>query len=32
MNYEERDPYGMYKASSTSQTGPDARHGPGART
>ena len=29
MNYEERDPYGMYKASSTSQKGPDARHGPG---
>ena len=29
MNYEERDPFGMYKVPSTSQTGPDARHGPG---
>jgi sporulation protein YlmC with PRC-barrel domain len=29
MNYEERDPYGMYKVSSTSKAGPDARHGPG---
>jgi len=28
MNYEERDPYGMYKDSSTN-AGPDARHGPG---
>jgi hypothetical protein len=29
MNYEERDPYGMYKTSSTGKAGPDARHGPG---
>jgi sporulation protein YlmC with PRC-barrel domain len=29
MNYEERDPYGMYKISSTGESGPDARHGPG---
>lgn len=29
MNYEERDPHGMYKGSSASRTGPDARHGPG---
>ncbi|MDO9072819.1 MAG: PRC-barrel domain-containing protein [Rubrivivax sp.] len=30
MNYEERDPYGMYKISSTAAgAGPDQRHGPG---
>lgn len=29
MNYEERDPYGMYKIASTGKSGPDARHGPG---
>lgn len=29
MNYEERDPYGMYKISGTQGVGPDARHGPG---
>jgi len=27
MNYEDRDPYGMYKGSTG--PGPDARHGPG---
>lgn len=29
MNYEQRDPMGMYKGSKTSSSGPDARHGPG---
>ena len=29
MNYEERDPSGMYKASTTTASGPDSRHGPG---
>ncbi|MDP1900871.1 MAG: PRC-barrel domain-containing protein [Rubrivivax sp.] len=30
MNYEERDPYGMYKISSPDgNAGPDQRHGPG---
>jgi sporulation protein YlmC with PRC-barrel domain len=30
MNYEERDPYGMYKISGTAASaGPDQRHGPG---
>ena len=29
MNYEERDPHGMYKTSSTAQPGPDTRRGPG---
>lgn len=29
MNYEERDPYGMYKISGTQGAGPDGRHGPG---
>lgn len=29
MNYEERDPYGIYKLSSTKGSGPDGRHGPG---
>ena len=29
MNYEQRDPMGMYKGSGTSTSGPDARHGPG---
>lgn len=31
MNYEERDTYGMYKSKATPTTasGPDARHGPG---
>lgn len=31
MNYEERDPYGMYKVSATSGAGPDKNHGPGPR-
>lgn len=29
MNYEERDPYGMYKTSNATAAGPDPRHGPG---
>jgi len=29
MNYEQRDPYGMYKVSATAGAGPDARRGPG---
>jgi hypothetical protein len=29
MNYEQRDPYGMYKMTTTDGAGPDARHGPG---
>jgi sporulation protein YlmC with PRC-barrel domain len=29
MNYEERDPYGMYKAPAKTGSGPDARRGPG---
>ncbi len=29
MNYEERDTHGMYRISSTAQSGPDTRHGPG---
>jgi hypothetical protein len=31
MNYEQRDPYGMYKTSKSSKAGagPDARKGPG---
>lgn len=29
MNYEERDTYGMYKASKSGQPGPDSRRGPG---
>jgi sporulation protein YlmC with PRC-barrel domain len=29
MNYEERDPFGMYKVPTTASAGPDARHGPG---
>jgi sporulation protein YlmC with PRC-barrel domain len=29
MNYEERDPYGMYKSAGATGTGPDARRGPG---
>ena len=29
MNYEQRDPYGMYKVPATTGSGPDARHGPG---
>jgi sporulation protein YlmC with PRC-barrel domain len=29
MNYEDRDPYGMYKVSTASKPGPDVRHGPG---
>ena len=29
MNYEQRDPYGMYKGTKASKSGPDARHGPG---
>ena len=29
MNYEQRDPYGMYKVSDKSGAGPDTRHGPG---
>ena len=29
MNYEERDAYGMYKASLSGNSGPDVRHGPG---
>jgi sporulation protein YlmC with PRC-barrel domain len=29
MNYEDRDPFGMYKTSKDGGAGPDARHGPG---
>jgi len=29
MNYEERDPYGMYKVASDSPSGPDSSRGPG---
>jgi len=29
MNYEQRDPMGMYKGSKASRSGPDASHGPG---
>ena len=29
MNYEERDPYGMYKPDPTGASGPSRRHGPG---
>jgi len=29
MNYEERDPYGMYKVSASTGSGPDSRRGPG---
>ena len=29
MNYEERDPFGIYKVTQTGESGPDARHGPG---
>lgn len=29
MNYEDRDPYGMYRAHATGATGPSRRHGPG---
>lgn len=29
MNYEQRDPYGMYKVPATAGSGPDARRGPG---
>ena len=29
MNYEQRDPYGMYKAPAKTGSGPDARRGPG---
>lgn len=29
MNYEDRDPYGMYKRSPDGAAGPDLRHGPG---
>lgn len=29
MNYEDRDPYGMYKRSAGRAAGPDSRHGPG---
>lgn len=29
MNYEDRDPFGMYKASEEGGPGPDARRGPG---
>lgn len=29
MNYEERDPYGMYKAPPTAGAGPDPSRGPG---
>ena len=29
MNYEQRDPYGMYKVPATTGSGPDARRGPG---
>ena len=29
MNYEDRDPYGMYKLGAKGAAGPDLRHGPG---
>ena len=29
MNYEERDPYGMYRADPSGATDPSRRHGPG---
>jgi sporulation protein YlmC with PRC-barrel domain len=29
MNYEQRDPYGMYRTSSSRSAGPGLRHGPG---
>jgi hypothetical protein len=29
MNYEQRDPMGMYKTSKAASAGPDASHGPG---
>ncbi len=29
MNYEERDPYGMYKGTASAVSGPDVRQGPG---
>lgn len=29
MNYEERDPYGMYKSKAIGASGPDMRQGPG---
>jgi len=29
MNYEERDPYGIYKVGATDGPGPSMRHGPG---
>lgn len=29
MNYEDRDPYGMYKRGAKGAAGPDLRHGPG---
>jgi sporulation protein YlmC with PRC-barrel domain len=29
MNYEERDPHGMYKGKPVTGPGPDSRHGPG---
>lgn len=29
MNYEERDPYGMYRVSTIGASGPDMRKGPG---
>lgn len=29
MNYEERDPYGMYKADPSGATDPSGKHGPG---
>lgn len=29
MNYEQRDPYGMYKAAAMTGGGPDSSHGPG---
>ena len=29
MNYEDRDPYGMYRADPTGATGPARKHGPG---
>jgi sporulation protein YlmC with PRC-barrel domain len=29
MNYEQRDPHGMYKSKPAAGPGPDSRHGPG---
>lgn len=29
MNYEQRDPYGMYKVPASTGSGPDSRRGPG---